>query len=180
MPSPSASTSRRTPRTGSTSSGSTACGSTRRRPSTIDPRDTSSRRSGAGPARPRADARSSWWPKTRRRPCAWFVRSTTAATGWTRCGTTTFTTGHRRDHRKTRSVLLGPSRHAAGAHLGRQVRLPLSGTALRVAEAAARHPHRRPCRPRAFVTFSRTTIRSPTPAMARAFAFKRRRAATGR
>ena len=89
-----ASSSSRTPATGSTSSTSTACGSTRRRTSTTPRPSTSSPRSSATRARSgRARARSIVVAENEPQDTT-LVRAVrdAAATASTRCGTTTFTT----------------------------------------------------------------------------------------
>ena len=64
--------------------------------------------------------------------------------------------------RAARGVLQRLPRLAAGVHLGGEVRLPLSGAALRVAEEAPRHAGARSAARGASSPSSRTTIRSPT------------------
>ena len=97
------------------------------------------------------------------------ARRSAAATGSTRCGTTTSTT-------RAMVALTGQARGllhrlpglAAGVHLGGQVGLPLPGAALQVAAEAAAARRRSICRPRPSSPSSRTTIRSPTPPAASA------------
>ena len=87
-----ASSSSPTPATGSTSSTSTACASTPRSRSSTPRPSTSWRPSPGGCGRRRAGGPRSWWPRTSRRTSGWCARRSEAATGWTRCGTTTSTT----------------------------------------------------------------------------------------
>ncbi len=90
-------------------------------------------------------------------------RRARAATASTRCGTTTSTTARGSRSPGARGVLHRLPRHAAGARLGGEARLPVPGAALRLAEAAARH-----ARPAALDAVarsspsSRTTTRSRT------------------
>ena len=106
-------------------------------------------------------------PKTSRSTRASFGRRSRAATGWTRCGTTTSIT-------RAMVALTGPQRgvlhrlprQAAGVRLRGQVGLPLPGAALQVAEEAPRHAGARICRRPRSSTTSRTTTRSPTTATA--------------
>ena len=93
----------------------------------------------------------------------WCARRARAATASTRCGTTTSTTArcvaltgrneaYYTDYRGTPQELVS----------ARQVRLPLPGPVLRVAEAARAARRRSTCRRARSSTSSRTTTRSPT------------------
>ena len=93
-------------------------------------------RAGAAPAA----GRFSSWPRTSRRTRGSSARWRPAATASTRCGTTTSTTAPRwRSPAGAEAYYTDYSRHAAGAHLGRQARLPLPGPALRLAGQAPWH-----------------------------------------
>ena len=151
-----ASSSSPTPATGSTSSTSTACASTRRRasstprPSTSSPRSASARaprrggprRSSSSPRTSRSDARLVRPPDAGRlRPRRAVERRLPPQRAWSPL------TGRSEAYY---SRLPG---HAAGAHLGGQVRLPVPGPALPLAEAAPRHAGARPAGRRRFVIF---------------------------
>ena len=150
-----ASSSSRTPATGSTSSTSTACGSTRRRRSST-PRPTHILAAIGRAAREaaRRARRSSSSPRTSRRTRGWSRPAEQGGYGLDALWNDDFHhSAMVAAHRPQRGLLHRLPRHAAGVHLRRQVRLPLPGPALHLAEEAPRHARRSTCRRRAFVTF---------------------------
>ena len=136
-----ASSSSPTPATGSTSSTSTACASTPRSRSST-PRRTHILARDRRRARAAAPAahRSSWWRRTSRRTRGW-LRPPDAGRLRARRALERRLPPQRdgRADRPPRGVLQRLPRHAAGVRLGGEVRLPLPGPVVRLAEAAARH-----------------------------------------
>ena len=150
-----ASSSSRTRATGSTSSISTGCGSTRRRTSTTRRRehviaDDRARRARRG----RARARSTSSPRTSRRRPVLVRHPAQGGYGVDALWNDDFHhTARGRADRTARGLLHATTGVAAGVRVVREVRLPLSGPVVRVAEAARAERRRSICRAVAFVTF---------------------------
>ena len=99
-------------------------------------------------------SRSFWWRKTNRKKRSWSARTKKAATGSMRLWNDDFHhSAHGRPDRAQRCLLHGLSRHAAGVHLGVQIRLSLSGAMVQWQKQAAGNADARAVPPSAFVTF---------------------------
>ena len=156
--------------TGSTSSTSTACGSTRRRTSTTRRRDHVIADDRARGARRRRAARSILVVAENEPQDTRIVRRdrAAAATALDALWNDDFAPhGAGGADRPARGVLPRLPGHRAGADLVRALRLPLSGAVLRVAEAAPRHAGARSAAARVRHATSRITTRSRTRAFGR-------------